>query len=133
MSNVNSLLNSALLQNQSLNNSLANNQRKQLDDILKQYDASNFTQKDFKKLGDELKAAGIKPGQEVKNAIEAKGINVEQYLPQSAKTTSSVSSNSTYGPPYRLDLSNPAQQIVDGQDPCFQADRRTKRNRQSHF
>lgn len=117
MSSVNSLLGSLISQqNQSLNQSLSKDQLAKLDDILSKFDAKNFTKADFQSLGQQLKEAGIKPSEQVKNAIEAKGIDVSKFVPQQAQTTSR--SNQTYGPPYTLDLSQPAQEVVDGNDPA---------------
>ncbi|NBX04236.1 MAG: hypothetical protein EBR02_09325 [Alphaproteobacteria bacterium] len=61
--------------------SLSAGQRQTLNDIVSQYDASHFTKSDFERLGSELRAAGIRPSAEVKNALSAKGINVEQFGP----------------------------------------------------
>ncbi|MFN7613344.1 MAG: hypothetical protein ACK5ZH_02960 [Alphaproteobacteria bacterium] len=101
---ISSVVGSAISQSTSTTRELSATQRTNLDKILEKYDGANFTAEDFAELGSELKSAGIRPSAEVKSAIEAKGINIDQYVSASGQTpppppqtsgTTGTSSNSS--------------------------------------
>ena len=83
---ISSVVGSAISQSTSTTRELSATQRTNLDKILEKYDGANFTAEDFAELGSELKSAGIRPSAEVKSAIEAKGINIDQYVSASGQT-----------------------------------------------
>ena len=118
MNSVNSLLSSLITQqNQSLNQSVSKDQLAKLDDILSKFDAKNFTQADFQNLGQQLQQAGIPPSKQVQSAIQAKAIDVTQYVNNAQQPESSnISKGGTYGPAYKLDVSDLAKQIISNSD-----------------
>ena len=67
------------LSSSSKQNSLTSEQSEKLTSILSNYDSSNFSESDFARISKELKSAGIRPGDDVKKAFEAKGINISQF------------------------------------------------------
>ncbi|MFN8819303.1 MAG: hypothetical protein ACK5WY_04885 [Holosporaceae bacterium] len=76
--NIGSIQNTAAAQvakPQSLNSA----QKSKLDEIVSKYDGNNFSAQDFESLSKELKDAGIRPSAEVKNALNAKGIDPTKY------------------------------------------------------
>ncbi len=55
---------------------LTDDQRSQLQDILANYDPENMTAEDTRTMRDEIRATGIRPGRELKSALEEAGFEV---------------------------------------------------------
>jgi hypothetical protein len=59
---------------------LTDDQKKQIQDILSQYDPSNLTAEDAKSIFKAFKDAGIRPGPGMKDAITAAGFDAEKLF-----------------------------------------------------
>jgi hypothetical protein len=56
--------------------SLTDDQKSQLTEILSNYDAENMTDTDIQSMRDEISSAGIRPGEELKSILEDSGFEV---------------------------------------------------------
>lgn len=56
---------------------LTDEQKSQLQEILDQYDSENITDEEMKSMLDEIKEAGIAPGEDLKNALEEAGFELK--------------------------------------------------------
>jgi hypothetical protein len=61
---------------------LTNDQKKQVQSILSQYDPNNLTAENAQSIFKQFREAGIRPGKGMKDAIEAAGFDVEKLRPQ---------------------------------------------------
>ena len=59
---------------------LTDEQKTQVKDILSNYDAQNLTAADAKSILEQLRESDIKPGEDLKNAIEDAGFNADQIF-----------------------------------------------------
>jgi hypothetical protein len=72
----------SLFQQQSVNqNSLSDDQKSSIADILSKYDPENLSEEDVEAIKDELKEAGVRPSAELKAAIEEAGFDAEAFRP----------------------------------------------------
>ena len=51
-------------------------QKTQLDEILARYDPENMTEEDMRSMLEEIRAAGIRPGEDLKNSLESAGFEL---------------------------------------------------------
>jgi len=55
---------------------LSDEQKTQLEEILSQYDSTNMTEEDKRSMMEEIKAAGIRPGEDLKNVMASAGFEL---------------------------------------------------------
>ncbi len=55
---------------------LTDDQKTQLTEILSNYDAENMTETDIQSMRDDIRSAGIRPGEELKSILEDSGFEV---------------------------------------------------------
>ncbi|MCB0196117.1 MAG: hypothetical protein KDJ65_29470 [Anaerolineae bacterium] len=60
---------------------LSDDQKEQLQDILAKYDAENISEDDRRAMLSDLRDAGIRPGEDLKNALEEAGFEVKPPPP----------------------------------------------------
>jgi uncharacterized protein YidB (DUF937 family) len=96
---------------------LTDDQKKELTTILSKYDASSISQDGMKTMMDELKKAGIKPGKDVRDAMDAAGFKPpEKPKDQNDGSSSSTSKTDNSTPQFVLDFLDKAQSGNVSQD-----------------
>lgn len=56
---------------------LSDDQKNQLQEILSKYDSENASDEDMQSMMEEIKKAGIRPGEDLKNAVEGAGFQMK--------------------------------------------------------
>ncbi|MBI9049084.1 MAG: hypothetical protein JEZ00_06685 [Anaerolineaceae bacterium] len=63
------------------NQSLSEEQKTQLEEILEEYDAASLTEEEVESILDQMRNAGIQPGKGMKETIEAAGFDANMFKP----------------------------------------------------
>lgn len=72
----------ALFQRQGVfQNTLSDEQKSSISDILSQYDPEDLSDEDVQSIKDQLKEAGVRPSPELKSALEGAGFDAEAFRP----------------------------------------------------
>jgi hypothetical protein len=89
------------------NYSLTDDEKSTLEEILSKYDAEDMTEEDMQSMMDEIKDAGIRPGEDLKDALEEAGFEMKPPSgppPPPPPQTEDTESTSTETPQYLLDF-----------------------------
>jgi hypothetical protein len=96
--------------------SLTDDQKDQITEILSQYDPDNLTADDAKSIMEQFRDAGIKPAKGMKETIEAAGFNADKLLEMGRPSKPAESSESSSTGNINLSALQDLQDILNQYD-----------------